>query len=51
MCIRDSFYDPLILAKINQGILNYLDRQGLVGLAQLTGSLRLHGQPVPACGC
>ncbi|MFZ1576323.1 MAG: dihydroorotate dehydrogenase [Chromatiaceae bacterium] len=45
------FYDPLILAKINQGILDYLDRQGLVGLAQLTGSLRRHDQPVPACGC
>lgn len=45
------FYDPLILDKISQGILAYLDRQGLKDLAQLTGSLRLHGQPVPACGC
>jgi dihydroorotate dehydrogenase (NAD+) catalytic subunit len=44
------FYDPLILRKINQGILDYLDRHGLTTLAELTGSLRLHDQPVPACG-
>jgi len=45
------FYDPLILGKINQGILDYLDRHGLATVSQLTGSLRLHGPRAPACGC
>lgn len=45
------FYDPLILSKINRGILDYMDRQGLKDLTQLTGSLRLHGHPMPVCGC
>jgi dihydroorotate dehydrogenase (NAD+) catalytic subunit len=45
------FYDPLILPTINQGICDYLDRQGLATVGQLTGSLRLHGQEAPACGC
>jgi len=45
------FYDPLILGKINQGILDYLDRQGLARVSQLTGTLRLHGQGPIACGC
>jgi dihydroorotate dehydrogenase (NAD+) catalytic subunit len=45
------FYDPLVLGKINAGILDYLERHGLAGVSQLTGSLRLHGQDGPACGC
>jgi dihydroorotate dehydrogenase (NAD+) catalytic subunit len=45
------FYDPLLLGRINQGILDYLDRHGLASVAQLTGTLRLHGQQAPACGC
>jgi dihydroorotate dehydrogenase (NAD+) catalytic subunit len=45
------FYDPLILPTINQGICDYLDRHGLATVGQLTGSLRLHGQEAPACGC
>ncbi len=45
------FYDPLILGKINQGILDYLDRHGLATVSQLTGSLRLHGPRAPSCGC
>jgi dihydroorotate dehydrogenase (NAD+) catalytic subunit len=45
------FYDPLILGKINQGIIDYLDRHGLATVSQLTGSLRLHGPRAPACGC
>jgi dihydroorotate dehydrogenase (NAD+) catalytic subunit len=45
------FYDPLILPKINQGIREYLDRHQLGTVAQLTGSLRLHGQEAPTCGC
>lgn len=43
------FYDPLILHKINQGILDYLDRHDLDSVAQVTGSLRLHDQPLPSC--
>jgi dihydroorotate dehydrogenase (NAD+) catalytic subunit len=45
------FYDPLILGKINGGILDYVDRHGLGNVAQITGSLRLNGQQAPACGC
>jgi len=36
------FYDPLILAKINQGILDYLERHQLSSVQQLTGTLRLN---------
>jgi dihydroorotate dehydrogenase (NAD+) catalytic subunit len=45
------FYDPLVLQKINRGILDYLDRHGLANVGQLTGSLRLHGEQAPSCGC
>ena len=45
------FYDPLILAGINRGICDYLDRHGLASVAQLTGSLRLHGPEAHACAC
>jgi dihydroorotate dehydrogenase (NAD+) catalytic subunit len=45
------FYDPLILPTINRGIADYLDRHGLATVGQLTGSLRLHGQEDPSCGC
>ena len=45
------FYDPLILTQINQGILDYLDRHDLANVAQITGSLCLHGPSLPACGC
>jgi dihydroorotate dehydrogenase (NAD+) catalytic subunit len=45
------FYEPLILPTINRGICDYLDRHGIARVGQLTGTLRLHGQPAPACGC
>jgi dihydroorotate dehydrogenase (NAD+) catalytic subunit len=45
------FYDPLILPKINHGIGEYLDRHGLASAAQVTGSLRLHGQEASECTC
>ena len=45
------FYDPLVLPAINQGICDYLTRHGLGTVSQLTGTLRLHGQKAPACGC
>jgi dihydroorotate dehydrogenase (NAD+) catalytic subunit len=46
------FYDPLILPKINQGILDYLDRQNLETVSQITGSLQLNSnQSNRGCGC
>ncbi len=45
------FYDPLILPKINQGILDYLDRHGLDSVSQLTGALVLNEPPLRGCGC
>ena len=36
------FYDPLICPKINRGLIEYLDRNGLGNIRELTGSLRLH---------
>ena len=46
------FYDPLILPKINQGILDYLDRHALDSIGQLTGALQLNtARPTPLCGC
>jgi dihydroorotate dehydrogenase (NAD+) catalytic subunit len=45
------FYDPLVLGRINRGILDYLERHGLASVAQVTGSLRLHGASAPACSC
>jgi dihydroorotate dehydrogenase (NAD+) catalytic subunit len=46
------FYDPLILPKINRGLLDYLERQGLGHVEQLTGALRLNmPRQAPGCGC
>jgi dihydroorotate dehydrogenase (NAD+) catalytic subunit len=46
------FYDPLILPKINQGLLAYLDRNGLDRVSELTGSLRLNTPELKSqCGC
>ncbi|MGE0080565.1 MAG: dihydroorotate dehydrogenase [Thiohalomonadaceae bacterium] len=44
------FYDPLVLPKINAGIVDYLKRHGMSNVAQLTGSLTLN-QAKPACTC
>ncbi|MCP4043066.1 MAG: dihydroorotate dehydrogenase, partial [Gammaproteobacteria bacterium] len=41
------FYDPLILPKINAGILDYLERHGMGAVTQLTGSL-VRNKPRPA---
>jgi len=35
------FYDPLVCGKINAGVLDYVQRQGLSSVAELTGLLRL----------
>jgi len=46
------FYDPLVLPKINQGILDYLQRHRLERVAEITGALQLNSPPTrPACGC
>ena len=46
------FYDPLILPKINRGLIDYLERQGLDHVAQVSGALRLNwAKPTPSCGC
>ena len=46
------FYDPLILPRINQGILDYLARHELQQVGQITGSLTLNSaRPGPSCGC
>ncbi len=45
------FYDPLILPRINQGILDYLERHGLERVSQLTGALVLHDPAGRGCGC
>ncbi len=46
------FYDPLILPKINQGIVDYMDRQQLANVGQITGALQLNTRkPAQACGC
>ena len=46
------FYDPLILPKINQGILDYLDRHRLEHVSQVTGALQLNtARPGQQCGC
>ena len=43
------FYDPLVCGKINDGILNYLNRHGLEHVTQLTGTLELN-DAASSCG-
>jgi len=43
------FYDPLVCSKMNNGIVDYLDRHKLTSVSELTGSLTLHTPP-PAPG-
>jgi dihydroorotate dehydrogenase (NAD+) catalytic subunit len=42
------FYDPLVCAKINTGIRDYLDRHGLQNVGELSGTLELN--PLPEAG-
>ena len=35
------FYDPLICPKINAGLLDYLDRNNMTSVSDLTGSLQI----------
>jgi dihydroorotate dehydrogenase (NAD+) catalytic subunit len=39
------FYDPLVCSRINDGILDYLERHRLDCIASLVGTLALHGAP------
>lgn len=43
------FYDPLILPKLNAGIVDYLQRHRLGNVTELVGSLQLHGSLAAAC--
>jgi dihydroorotate dehydrogenase (NAD+) catalytic subunit len=43
------FYDPLLCAKINQGISDYLARHRISSVMELIGSLKVPG-PAAACG-
>ena len=45
------FYDPLICHKINRGLLDYMQRQGLSSVGQITGSLRLNDTEAAVCTC
>ena len=43
------FYDPLVCSKMNNGIVDYLDRHQLTSVSDLTGSLTLHTPPPAPC--
>ncbi|HHC73319.1 MAG TPA: dihydroorotate dehydrogenase [Thiotrichales bacterium] len=45
------FYDPLIVPRINAGILDYLNRHRIGEVGQLVGTLVLNEGRLPACGC
>ncbi|MGB5200775.1 MAG: tRNA-dihydrouridine synthase, partial [Sedimenticolaceae bacterium] len=46
------FYDPLVLPKINQGIIAYLERHELAHVGQISGALRLNSrEETPLCAC
>jgi dihydroorotate dehydrogenase (NAD+) catalytic subunit len=44
------FYDPLVCARINRGILDYLQQHRLAGIQQLSGSLTLNNPPTAPKG-
>jgi dihydroorotate dehydrogenase (NAD+) catalytic subunit len=43
------FYDPLLLPKLNAGIVDYLQRHRLGNVMELVGSLQLHGSLAAVC--
>jgi dihydroorotate dehydrogenase (NAD+) catalytic subunit len=43
------FYDPLLLPKLNAGIVDYLQRHRLGNVMELVGSLQLHGPLAAVC--
>ena len=46
------FYDPLVLPKINQGIVAYLDRHELAHVGRISGALRLNSpEGAGLCAC
>lgn len=44
------FYDPLVCAKINAGIVAYLKRHGMSSVAQLVGTLKNNHDTPDCCG-
>ncbi len=44
------FYDPIICPKINQGLLDYLQRHSLDSIKDLIGSLHMHDDDLVYCG-
>lgn len=45
------FYDPLVCRKINQGLLDYLDRHALSSVGQIVGALQLNQPATSRCVC
>jgi dihydroorotate dehydrogenase (NAD+) catalytic subunit len=46
------FYDPLVLPKINRGIVEYLERHRFASVGDLTGNIALNSpRPAMQCGC
>jgi dihydroorotate dehydrogenase (NAD+) catalytic subunit len=43
------FYEPLVCDSINRGLLDYLERQALGCVSDLTGSLQLHSHTNSPC--
>ncbi|HSR61940.1 MAG TPA: dihydroorotate dehydrogenase, partial [Gammaproteobacteria bacterium] len=37
------FYEPLLCPEINQGIVDYLERENIDNVSDLVGTLKLHG--------
>jgi dihydroorotate dehydrogenase (NAD+) catalytic subunit len=45
------FYEPLSCRKINAGIAEYLEANGMDSVSELVGSLSAEKKTVEACGC
>lgn len=45
------FYDPLVCHRINQGMLEYLERHSIPCISDLSGSLTLNQPGTIQCGC
>jgi dihydroorotate dehydrogenase (NAD+) catalytic subunit len=45
------FYDPLVCAKINSGVAEYLAANGMASVGELVGSLQRPARKIEACAC
>lgn len=43
------FYDPLVCPKINRGIIDYLQENGVSNVSELVGTLKLYENSSPVC--